>query len=206
MWRMLQAGIAAAVVLTASVSVANATQRSASAAPQCGVSRWKVKTLSDHPQASKVNYTPKATTIRTLHKKRPPVEISMLTPRLKGTIEMRVWRLKNVRLIEARRAEDRDIHLVVKDNAGRSMIVEFADPDCDGPVKSKKRGVMRSARNALIAACDSIPTAFVGLQGRATMEGVGFFDVVHGHQRGVAPNGVELHPVLKFSSSNCKRA
>jgi hypothetical protein len=28
-----------------------------------------------------------------------------------------------------------------------------------------------------------------------TLFGVGFFDVIHG-QRGVAPNGIELHPVL----------
>jgi hypothetical protein len=30
---------------------------------------------------------------------------------------------------------------------------------------------------------------------RGSIVGVGFFDVIHG-QRGVAPNGIELHPVL----------
>jgi hypothetical protein len=34
--------------------------------------------------------------------------------------------------------------------------------------------------------------------------GVGFFDKKHG-QRGIAPNGVELHPVLSFRSANCER-
>ena len=29
--------------------------------------------------------------------------------------------------------------------------------------------------------------------------GVGFFDYLHG-QRGVAPNGIELHPVVEFPS------
>ena len=32
--------------------------------------------------------------------------------------------------------------------------------------------------------------------------GVGFFDYIHG-QRGVAPNGIELHPVVAFSASSC---
>jgi hypothetical protein len=33
--------------------------------------------------------------------------------------------------------------------------------------------------------------------------GVGFFDETHG-PRGVAPKGIELHPVLVFTSSNCR--
>ena len=39
--------------------------------------------------------------------------------------------------------------------------------------------------------------------GSATLTGVGFFDIPHG-QTGVAPNAIELHPVLKFSSTNCQ--
>jgi hypothetical protein len=193
-------------LLLAAVWAAGATPTPAvaDAAPKCGVARWQIKTLSD-TLATQVNYKPKATTIRTLRRKRPSFKVSMLTPRLKGTIEMRVWRLRNVRLVDARRSEDRDIHLVIEDTAGRSMIVEFANPECDGAVASSKRAAMRRARDALIEACGSIPTSFVELQGRATIEGVGFFDEVHG-QRGVAPNGVELHPVLRFSSSNCQRA
>jgi hypothetical protein len=85
------------------------------------------------------------------------------------------------------------------------MIVEFPDADCSGAALSKKRAVMRRARAALLAACGYIPTNFVDLRGRATIEGVGFFDEVH-QQNGVAPNGVELHPVLKFSSGDCRRA
>jgi hypothetical protein len=40
------------------------------------------------------------------------------------------------------------------------------------------------------------------LTGTATITGVAFFDVIHG-QCGVAPNGIELHPVVKFSGT-CK--
>jgi hypothetical protein len=32
--------------------------------------------------------------------------------------------------------------------------------------------------------------------------GIGFFDYLHG-QTGVAPNGIELHPVLRFANATC---
>jgi hypothetical protein len=41
------------------------------------------------------------------------------------------------------------------------------------------------------------------LTATATISGVGFFDKSHG-QGGGAVNGVELHPVLRFSSSTCR--
>ena len=55
-----------------------------------------------------------------------------------------------------------------------------------------------------VAAC-GMPsdTSFESLTGRATIRGVGFFDFLHG-QTGVAPNGIELHPVLRFSNATCQ--
>ena len=38
--------------------------------------------------------------------------------------------------------------------------------------------------------------------GSATLTGVGLLDIPHG-QTGVAPNAIELHPVLKFSAASC---
>jgi hypothetical protein len=36
--------------------------------------------------------------------------------------------------------------------------------------------------------------------------GVGFFDVKHSTpQTGVAPNNIELHPVLRLSGASCSR-
>jgi hypothetical protein len=37
--------------------------------------------------------------------------------------------------------------------------------------------------------------------GRATLSGVGFFDRPHG-RTGVAPNGIEMHPVLAFTKAH----
>jgi len=57
---------------------------------------------------------------------------------------------------------------------------------------------MARARLALAHACGvATPSGFVQLQGIATITGVGFFDFDHG-QTGVAPNAIELHPVLAF--------
>jgi hypothetical protein len=37
----------------------------------------------------------------------------------------------------------------------------------------------------------------------AAIIGVGFFDFIHG-QRDGGPNGIELHPVLGFSTASCR--
>lgn len=59
---------------------------------------------------------------------------------------------------------------------------------------------MAAARAALLCSCGPARTGRFGLlTGTATITGVAFFDVIHG-QRGVAPNGIELHPVLSFKA------
>jgi hypothetical protein len=67
---------------------------------------------------------------------------------------------------------------------------------------------MASARSALTKSCGQAPgppSDFKDLQGTATVTGVEFFDVKHGTpQTVVAPNNIELHPVLRLSDSNCK--
>ena len=64
---------------------------------------------------------------------------------------------------------------------------------------------MDDARAALAASCGGLAGAKpVTLSGTVTLTGVGYFDPIHG-QSGVAPNGIELHPVLSFASPDCKR-
>ena len=64
---------------------------------------------------------------------------------------------------------------------------------------------MARARASFVPACGRPSTGFfVTLSGTATISGVGFFDFDHG-QRGVAPNAIELHPVLAFSSTSCSQ-
>lgn len=78
------------------------------------------------------------------------------------------------------------------------MIVEIPDPDCPGARDSPRVGTLRAARDKYnnlfgqpprgkFQEFDDPPLVIV--------TGVGFFDAVHG-QKGVAHNGIELHPVL----------
>jgi hypothetical protein len=99
-------------------------------------------------------------------------------------------------------AGDSDLHVVIKDDAGQTMIVEFPHPDC--AVGSRILAEINAARAACRALMHTPPTTrFVHLRKpiRVRVTGVVFFDRLHG-QTGVAPNGVELHPVLSIEPAN----
>jgi hypothetical protein len=160
-----------------------------------------VKTLSD-PREKLVNYKPRDSSIGRLRKK-PHPHVGPNTKRIEG-VETTNYRVA-ARLVEMRLEDDRDIHLVVSvpSAPSKTMIVEFPDTSCNGASSSPKKAKMRSARSALIAACGQPSSSrFTDLKGRATVTGVGFFDIPHG-QTGVAPNAIELHPVLKFLAASC---
>jgi hypothetical protein len=170
---------------------------------RCGKERWSVKTLSDS-RAKLVDFDPKDTTVNQLGSK-PSPGIGRSDPRIKG-VETTTYRVE-AQLIEAKREEDRDIHLVIAspDNPRATMIVEFPDVRCQGTKQSKKRNAIHRARAAFEGACGTpSSSSFRKLNGTATITGVGFFDVKHG-QRGIAPNGIELHPVLRYRSGGCER-
>jgi hypothetical protein len=166
-----------------------------------------VKTLSD-TRVGEVNFTPHDTSVGRLRNK-PDPHTKSSTPRLDG-VETTTYRVK-ARLIEFKREEDKDIHLVVSvpSAPAKTMIVEFPDTTCPGAKDSIKKTQMAKARSALVTACGQAPSPssdFADLKGTATVTGVGFFDVKHSTpQRGVAPNNIELHPVLRLSSANCTR-
>ena len=174
---------------------------------QCGKYRWPVKTLTDRAAAN-VDLNPRPTSVARLRKlKLHPDKLTSTTPRL--PVETKTRTIKDVRLRRFSLAEDQDIHLVVAGKSGRTMIVEFLLPACteraNHPVyKPGARDLMTQARAALAAACGQpSPDSFTKLRGRATITGVVFSDFVHG-QAGVAPNGVELHPVTAFASRSCR--
>jgi hypothetical protein len=65
------------------------------------------------------------------------------------------------------------------------MIAEAPSPSCDSRATTYRRKQMRVARS------------HVRLCAKARVTGVAFFDFKHG-QTGVAPNAIELHPILAF--------
>jgi hypothetical protein len=87
---------------------------------------------------------------------------------------------------------DGDIHLVLKDSAGRSMIAEIPYGSCTSG--SRWRTSIASARSAF-ASHYSATTSWHYVTRSVTVKGIAMFDPLHG-QTGVAPNGIELHPVV----------
>jgi hypothetical protein len=161
-----------------------------------------VKTLSDR-RAKQVHFHVRSTSVRALRRK-PKPGIGTDTPRTNG-VEMRTYQVR-VQLVEFKLEEDRDIHLVIAQpgHRGQTMIVEFPDPRCNGARRSIKKNAITRARDHLLAACGEPPSSdFAELRGTATIRGVGFFDIAHG-QTGVAPNAIELHPVIGFGRARCR--
>jgi len=183
---------------TASRAVTASPRSSLPVGIACGEERWPVKTLSDQ-DAAQVNFTPVESSVAELRDLAPPPSLPP-SSRIAPT-ELTVFTL-TAQVVEMKLEEDRDIHLVIAEPSGPSarMITEFPDADqCSGAVASAHAAEMRTARAALVAAFGQPSSSqFTHLTGTATLAGVGFFDFLHG-QTGVAPNGIELHPVIGFT-------
>ena len=198
-----------ALVLLVALAAAVAARVAAPATPRahpvvnpmmslCGVERWSVKTMTD-PAAKRVNLRARRSTIDTLIRQRAPLHLGAL--RRRG-IERTTYQVK-ARLLSAKIESDGDVHLVMASpSTGRTMIAEFPSAGCTNGSVARVR--IRRARSTFDRLCGTQSrSGFTNLAGTATVTGVGFFDFKHG-QRGVAPNGIELHPVLTFSAQGCR--
>jgi hypothetical protein len=163
---------------------------------QCGKERWAVKTGTD-ANASKVTLAPVSATIAQLvaipYPKTKP-GITRLKPTEYATVTVKAD------LVLYKHETDSDFHLVIQDKAGNHMIVEIPDPNCVG-AKSPWLDKIATVRQAFLDHFGAPPkpagkmTKTVKGKWPVTLTGVVFLDFKHG-QTGVAPNGVELHPVL----------
>ena len=80
--------------------------------------------------------------------------------------------------------DDGDLHVVLDDGPWH-MIAEAPSPSCTAGAKPALRREMTVARS------------HVRVCARVKVTGVAFFDFRHGQTR-VAPNAIELHPILGF--------
>src|SRR5215472_19098267 len=157
---------------------------------QCGVERWSVKTGTD-PDAGLVNLNSSTnTTIASMRGLTAPSPIpanNRVSPP-----ETTVWVI-NATLTQFKLENDSDYHLVISDASGNTMITEIPSPTCVGAGSPFFSAIQnsRSKFDAQFTATTSFQTANIPVQ----IVGVGMFDFLHG-QTGVAPNGIELHPVL----------
>lgn len=156
----------------------------------CGVERWSVKTGTD-ADVGLVNLSASQSndivTMRSWTAPNPIPANNRVAP-----YETTVWVL-DATLTEYKLENDSDYHLVIKDASGNTMIAEIPDPACVGTGSPFAADIQnaRAQFDAKYTASTSFQTANIPVQ----LTGVGMFDFLHG-QTGVAPNGIELHPVL----------
>ena len=171
--------VVAAVIAIAAVGarVASPSQKRVpfSAALACGTERWNLKTLADRPTLLPA----RRTTVAQLGAVRRPAAL----PNTRLPFERHVFTVTAaVGLL--RTEADSDLHVVLS-SGGHTMVAESAAPFCDARATLRNRGLISRVR-PLVRLCRT-----------ATVTGVAFFDFLHG-QTGAAPNGIELHPILRF--------
>jgi uncharacterized membrane protein len=157
---------------------------------QCGVERWSVKTGTD-ADVGLVNVN--SSTNTTIAAMRAPAAPSPIPANNRvSPLETTEWVI-NATLTLFKLESDSDYHLILQDASGLTMIAEIPSPTCVGAGSPFFAGIQnaRSEFNARFTATTSFQTANIPVQ----IKGVGMFDFLHG-QTGVAPNGIELHPVL----------
>ena len=88
---------------------------------------------------------------------------------------------------------DEDFHVLIADvdDPSKTMIAEIPFPDCAEACASGHAEEFQKARAVIMGLGEKVaPLTLV-------VTGVGFFDFLH-RQTGAAPNGIELHPVLRI--------
>jgi len=168
--------------------------------PTCGVERWSVKTGTD-PDAALVDLNnPTPTTIAFLRSFTAPADPP--GPPLNARVAPAETTLYvvNATMTLYKKEADVDYHIVIQDSSGNTMVTEIPCPCCVG-VGSPFAAGIANAREEFDARLTATPF-FQSVSLPVQITGVGFFDFIHG-QTGVAPNGIELHPILdiKFLAS-----
>jgi hypothetical protein len=145
----------------------------------CGVERWTIKTLQDRPSLLREQ----STTVARLTSIPRPAYV----PRTRRLPFERHLYSVIASATFIREESDQDLHVVLR-SGSRSMIAEAANaPFCTAHATAYRKLQMRKARRFVRRYC-----------ARARVVGVAFYDYYHG-QTGVAPNAVELHPILGYS-------
>jgi hypothetical protein len=170
----------------------------------CGTERWAVKTLSDAGVGA-INRMSKSATVPELRALDAPSQASLRhdgDTRF-GPVEINTYRVKAL-LLGYRLEDDEDFHLVLADpnDPAKTMIAEIPASDCVGDAAFGAK--LQKMRDTLVARFGSpgVHTKRLPHPVQVTIRGVGFFDITHSTpQDGVAPNDIELHPVLGISLS-----
>ncbi len=160
---------------------------------QCGKERWDVKTLTDK-DTTKIDFENiiQSTVSEQCSLTRP----SKIKNKPRMSSEITVYEIEAY-VIKYKKESDRDFHVVIEDaETEETMVVEILDPDCPDIDNTSRYELFKEVREWFVE--NFHPTSsFKSTWKKVKLTGVGFFDYLHG-QRGMAPNGREIHPVLSM--------
>jgi len=156
----------------------------------CGVERWPVKTGADADRG-RVSTKVVATQVASLVKIAKPSHYP--TNNRIAPTELHTFQI-TAKVTQYKEEADSDIHLVLYDGSGHHMIAEIPAPNCVTGT-SRWRSNIATARSTWTHAYP-LSTSWHHINRTVTIRGLGFFDVPHG-QTGVAPNAIELHPIIR---------
>jgi|ERR1700730_2233278 len=175
----------------------------------CGTERWPVKVCKDttvkklfkgQDVAAGNLKTAIPTTIPALRS--IPAPPSPGNTRV-GPTEATIWIIEATITdykIEGGAKGDQDYHLALDDGSGRTMIAEIPSSSCLKQTPEPLKSMIKQAR-ADFDAKFTVTGKFQHADQKVRITGPGMFDRIHG-QKGVAPNGIEIHPIIKIEFLN----
>ena len=168
----------------------------------CGTERWAVKTLTDADASSIQSMQPKPMKVAELITQTAPSKLPATSrvPFEKNLVTVHAlligWK------IEGEPGGDQDFHIVIADpdDTSKQMIVEVPSPKCQKACSSIFLTKFQNNRDAVPAKLGQPATSFQSLPDAWIVDIVGppLFDFNHG-QIGLAPNCVEIHPVVDIT-------
>jgi hypothetical protein len=161
----------------------------------CGSQRWPVKTLQDPAARGLHRRTPIPAQVEQLAVVTPPPRWGVRLPRQDS--ETRLYSV-DAWIVAYKLEGDGDVHVVIRDEFGTTMVVEFAHPKC--APRSYAPGLIAHARADLLRLLPSRPTSapkWIPADRHVPVRIVAplFFDRLHG-PIGEQRSGVELHPAI----------
>ncbi len=169
-------------------------------APHCGTERWHIKTLDDI-YVPTINFTPQLVDVDYLRNIPVPAGYSSSNDTSRyAPWETQVYTVRAV-LLDWKKESDHDFHIVIGEvgNPTDTMIIEPPDQTCNAACASNFGVDFQAVRDKLTTCFNTQPPSSVSPFPTSgvivDLTGVAYFDPIHG-QTGVAPNGIELHPLM----------
>jgi hypothetical protein len=107
--------------------------------------------------------------------------------------EYRIWEV-TARFIKKKNEDDEDYHLILK-SGQKTLVAEIPSPNCLDETPEPFKTLITQARSEFDDWFANQSGSTFNQKVRVT--GLGMFDAL-AHAEGTAPNGIELHPVIKI--------